>query len=73
MCNVCRSCQKSYVIHKATRLPADKSFGGWIWDCAGLRSEYRETYSDKAVAETVAAMLTAYSGEDYEVSEAHYV
>lgn len=59
-----------YVIHKTSRAPGDQSYSGSTWDRAGMRTRYRETYSNKAEAERIAKILTKYNPVGFVVSEA---
>lgn len=59
-----------YVIHKTSREPSDASYSGSTWDRAGIRTQYRETYADKAEAERIAKALTKCNPVGFVVSAA---
>ena len=59
----------TYVIHKSSRLPAHVSYTGPTLDRAGLRDQYKETYTDKAEAEAIAKILTEYNPVGFDVSQ----
>lgn len=54
-----------YVIYKITRTPGFVSYSGPSWDRAGIRDQYKETYSDKEEATRLAKKL-------YEVNPAGF-
>mgnify|MGYP001765940734 CR=1 FL=1 len=63
-----------WVIHKSTREPGFASYSGPTWDNVrergnfGIRHLYQETYSDKAEALRIAAMLATANPVGFEVS-----
>ena len=57
-----------YIIHKSSRALVKRTYSGPTWDVAGLRVYYREYYTDRKLATSLAYILSCSNPVGFTVS-----